>query len=407
MVKSHTGHDSNKIGLGTAIIIGLNAMIGAGIIAIPSLLATKTGPAGILTFVFSMIVVLLIGLSLGAVAHRYRGEGWNYLYPSKWGGHLLGMISSFSYLIGVVVAMGYLVQQAGIYAHQFIFGVKPLTLGVAVLIILTSLVLAGAQTSSFSQYLIICFVVAPLIVTSLVCWFHFDPKFLTPFFPFGPCSVFRAAPTALFGFLGFESIASLYAIVRNPDKNVPRACVASISIVGFFYLFFAASILFSVSPSFFGLGGQQSLARIIQLVFPAYPFLATLVSISALFAIIGTLHSMIWSLGVLLTGIMKRIKLPAIAHLVKRGIWNDRLSVLVIAMGMLIFALFMEGTLLVDMTAFFIVPSYIFSIAALLFIKAEWQSGRNIRTLLALAGGCIMVYYASQHVLEFIMQLFS
>ena len=79
--------DKNKISFLAAVVIGVNAMIGAGVLAIPTVLSAKVGPAGILSTIFSVIFVLCIGLSLGRVADIFPGKGWNYLYTSKWAGH--------------------------------------------------------------------------------------------------------------------------------------------------------------------------------------------------------------------------------------------------------------------------------------------------------------------------------
>ena len=95
-------------------------MVGVGVITIPSMLAQKVGPAGIFSYLISVLIVVALGISLGRVAFRYPGNGWTYLYPSRWAGHKVGLFSAISYLIGVLVAMGFLIQQAGVWAHQFI-----------------------------------------------------------------------------------------------------------------------------------------------------------------------------------------------------------------------------------------------------------------------------------------------
>ena len=389
--------ENNKIGLGTAVIIGLNAMIGVGIISVPALLSTNTGPAGILTFLFSICAVLLIALSLGDAAHRFPGEGWNYLYPSKWGGHLLGMVSASAYFIGVTIAMGFLTQVAGIYAANFI-PIDPQLLGILILLALTSVVVAGAEISTLGQYIIIASVMGPLLLTSLFCWYHFDIANTMPFIPYGVGSIFAAAPKALFGLLGFESIVSLYAIVREPQKNVPRAAVLSITIIGAFYIFFASGVIFSVAPKFFTQGAMTSLSSVLGAAFPAYPLLATFVTIGALFGIIGTLHSMIWSLSVLLLSILRRAKRANV--LVDKGLVNAKVSTLIVGVSIFVFAILMHGETLVDLTAFFIVPSYILSIFGLLLIKDAWKGFGNIRTLGALATALVMFYYASQPVVN-------
>jgi APA family basic amino acid/polyamine antiporter len=398
-------HGSGRIGLGTAVIIGLNAMIGAGIISIPSLLAVETGPAGILTFIFSVCVVLLIGLSLGDIAQKLPGEGWNYRYPAYWGGHFLGLFSSFAYLAGVIVAMGFLVQQAGVYFHTAFPSIAAEHLSVAVLALLTSLVLAGAQMSSWGQYAIIFCVAAPLLVTTLVCLGYFNIDYLSPFMPYGPMSLLRAGPTALFGFMGFESVVSLYAIVQNPSKNVPRACIISVFLVGTFYILFLMSVIGAIAPEYFVGGLDNTLSNIIVQGLPQHAFLSNFVFISALAAIVGTLHSMIWSVGVLLTGVLERVKCGPISKLVKSGAWNDRVSVLCVSTLMLMITLGVEGKSILAMTPFFVVPSYSLSIIALFFVKEKLSGLALVRTLLALLGGVMMIYFSAQPVVDIVRGL--
>jgi len=103
--------EERKIGFRAAVIIAVNAMIGAGVLAMPAVLGRNVGPASIISFFIGIGAVLCIGLSLGRAAEIYPGRGWNYLYPSKWAGHRMGMLASSAYLIGVVIAMGFLVQQ--------------------------------------------------------------------------------------------------------------------------------------------------------------------------------------------------------------------------------------------------------------------------------------------------------
>ncbi len=244
-------NESNKISLKAAIIIGMNAMIGFGVVVWPVFMSVKAGPAGIFSCILTIITALFIGLSLGRVASICPGKGWSYLYPSKLGGHKFGMISAICYLSGVVIAMGFLTQQAGVWAYQLIPIASPPLISTTILFLLTILVIAGAQTSSIGQYIIAICVMTPLIATGLFCWSNLNPIIFKSFMPHGVTGILSATTTTIFGFLGFESIISLYAIIRNPQKNIPIACVTSILGVGALYTFFIPAILFSIPSANF------------------------------------------------------------------------------------------------------------------------------------------------------------
>ena len=57
------GHGSSKISLLAAIVIGMNAMIGVGIVAVPMMMSKNVGPAGVLSY-FISIVCRITGTSI-------------------------------------------------------------------------------------------------------------------------------------------------------------------------------------------------------------------------------------------------------------------------------------------------------------------------------------------------------
>ncbi|MFS8506727.1 MAG: amino acid permease [Candidatus Babeliales bacterium] len=80
------GNNSEKIGVLTATIVGMNAMIGAGIFTISSALAGDVGPAVILSFLFTAVSVWFMAQSFARVAQLFPQEGSFYTYARQWGG---------------------------------------------------------------------------------------------------------------------------------------------------------------------------------------------------------------------------------------------------------------------------------------------------------------------------------
>ena len=396
-----------KIGLWAAAMIGINAMIGIGVITIPSMLSLHVGPAGIFSYLISVLVVLALGIALGRVALRYPGEGWTYLYPSKWAGHKVGIFCAISYLTGVLVAMGFLIQQAGIWAHQFIPFISPHMLGLMIIFALMFLVLAGAEASSIGQFIIGACVTIPLIATGIVCWMHFDKALLTPFAPHGLSSIITTAPKALFALLGFECIVSLYSVVKDPSKNVPKAFMISILFVGGLYLFFTGGLLASINPSFFHEGLQGTLSSVLGNAFPKYKLLSTAVLIGAMFGIIGTLHAMLWSASAIFTDTLKRMKNKFAKNLISKKIWNNKVAVVISTMIMIVSSYSFQAEVLIDITDILLVFPSVLAIMALFFIPAEWKRGRNLVTLVGFGGGIIMLYFAGRGFLHSFLSLFA
>jgi amino acid transporter len=385
---------SQKIGVATATIIGMNAMIGSGIFIVPATLASFVGPAGILAFIFVIISVLFIALSLAKVARLFPEEGSFYTYTKQWGGHILGLIASFSYFFGLIIAMGLLCQIAGVYLHHLFPAIPPLQLGLITLITLVVLNLFGVVLSQLGQYILICTTVFPLIATTLMCLTKIDLNNLIPFAPHGFANVLKATRKIIFGFFGFECAASLFNIVKNPERNVPRALVFSIIIVGTIYTLFVSSIILSTPLELFS-NPNIPISETLRVLFPQKTWMIGLIHLSILSAIVGTIHSMIWSSSALFLALLKQFKSATVHSLLANNIITQRVAVVLVGIGIFVaFSSLHNIDLFFNLTALFIVFAYITSIITLLTIKKEWERSYNIPTLLGIGTALMIIYFA-------------
>ncbi len=387
---------SDKIGMLTATIVGMNAMIGAGIFAIPSVLADKVGPAGILTFAFVALSVWFIAQSLARIAQLYPQEGSFYTYAKQWGGHTVGLIASACYLIGLLIAMGLLSHAAGEHLVRYFPTTTAYTAGLASLISLTILNIIGVSLSSLGQQILIVLTVFPLLGTTLICLTKANTANLVPFAPHGIKAIFQETRVVAFAFFGFESTASLFNIIRDPQKNVPKAITYSLTAVALLYLAFVMSLILAVPLDLFA-QYPGPVSGPLSVMFPNNPWLLEMIHISLISAILGTLHSMIWSSGALLLSFVKKLRNNRSRQLVAFGIINQTTCTSLI--GLAIFASFslLSNELFFNFTAMFLVIAFILSMITLLRLKTEWQSGQNIITMAGLLTACLLFYFAAEN----------
>ena len=331
--------------------------------------------------------------SLAKLSALHTGRGWTYLYPSLYGGHTLGMISSFCYIFGVLIAMGFVAQQAGIWMSEII-PIAPIYLSLSIVLILTLIVIAGTQTSSIGQYIISAIVVLSIIITSVICMLNFNPKLLTPFMPYGVKSVFTAAPKVLFGYLGFECVVSLYSITHNPQKNVMKAAISGVIFVGLLYLMFATTILAAIQPNYFSLDKGSSLAIILTKVFPQHKYLNNLIYIGGLFAILGTLHSMIWTTSLLSLDVLKKIKNRAVLKIFNLSNLSMKKSVLLSALIICISSMLLHEEIILSAAVLLMTITYVLSIVSIFLKKEEMKSFKFLYASLAIIGGILMIGFS-------------
>jgi amino acid transporter len=385
----NTAEHTHKIGLGTATIICMNAMIGAGIFSTPAKLALSVGPAGIISYLFVIFAVLCMALSLARVAQLYPHEGSFYAYTKQWAGHTGGIIAAGAYVIGVVIALGLLTQIAGAYLHEFIPSVSTELLSTGILITIVILNMIGVKFVQAGQLFLIACTLFSLIATSIICLRNAHIANLTPFMPFGISSVFSATKMAIFAFFGFESAASLFTIVENPQRNIPKALTFSILIVGTIYMLFIGSILLALPAATFT-DARMPLSLAIARTFPDYAWLAQAIGISILTALLGVLQSMLYSVSMLMQSFIKLLHNNAAQKLIQHK-YSFQIILLAIGAWTLINSLVVKNIdLFFSLTALFIVFAYSMSILTLVFKNLLTTKSQKIVTFLGLLTAAII-----------------
>lgn len=362
---------SQKMGVIMATIIGMNAMIGAGIFGVPAGLISSVGPAGLITYGLVIIGVWFMALALARVAQLYPQEGAFYTYASQWGGHTAGIITSACYTLGLIIALGLLTRIVGIYLHAYAPTLQSTTLGISALWILTFLNMAGAVLSQIGQVILIILTLIPLFIITALSLSKITFSNLSPFAPHGLTNVFTATKVVVFGFFGFEAIPSLCAEIENPQKNVPKAVTYSIILTGLIYFAFVASIILGLPHSLF-VSAETPLAEVLLSVFPEYQWLVSTIHAAITITIMGTIHAMIWALSALTVSLANRTtflknKVSQRSALVAIGIAVTTACVTFTSID-LFFAL----------TAIFITLAYASSIAALLVHHKDRTSSDRI-----------------------------
>lgn len=277
------------MGVVEATIVGMNAMIGAGIFIIPEQLQRTVGPAGLLSYLFVIAAIWCIAYSLSRVAAYYPQEGSFYTYISSWAGKNAGLIMSLVYCVGIIVATGLLTRMTGIYLHRVFPQVEPLVLSSLVLLGLSVTIAAGTRMLRWGQIVLIVLTIAPLLIITFLCLTKARVDNLSPFMPFGFGAVLRATKIVIFGFFGFEAVTTLYGNVKNPEYTMPRAITYAIILVSMLYVLFVTSIFLGLPRTLFFEG--KTLQDALFVTFPAYPLIITMVIWGIIVTIMGTIHA--------------------------------------------------------------------------------------------------------------------
>ena len=198
-----------------AISILTGCTIGAGVLAIPYVIAQAGFLTGLLVLAALGIAIMIINLYLGEVILRTKGDhqipGYSRIYLGKFG-WFLNLFAMIGGIYGAIIA--YLIGEG--LAFKAIFGGNELIYSIIFFIAASLLVYKGIKTIAFSELFLAGITLAVIISISLISFGHFNANNLTGFslgnifFPYG---------VILFAYLGTASIPEVReTLIKNKSK---------------------------------------------------------------------------------------------------------------------------------------------------------------------------------------------
>jgi amino acid transporter/nucleotide-binding universal stress UspA family protein len=256
---------SREMTLLDATLIGVGAMIGAGIFVLVGIAAGVAGPALILAFALNGLVALCTAMSYAELGSCFHDAGGGYLWVKeglpKWNGFLSGWMSWAAhavacslYALGFGAYFEHVLTEVGV-ALPHLGGVSPqkiLAAGVAILFAYINF--RGASETGRIGSLV---TMAKIAILAVFIGFgvevilhkgHWQAAF-TPFLANGWSGIFKAMGLTFIAFEGYEVIAQCSEEIRNPRRNIPLAVFLSLAIVVPIYLLVAVAALGAVTPS--------------------------------------------------------------------------------------------------------------------------------------------------------------
>ncbi len=297
------GHQLRKsLGVVSLTALGIGAIIGAGIFAATGSAAAGSpdhlgaGPAIILSFVVTAIACgfaalcyaefsSMLPISGSAYTYSYAsfGEliawviGWdlileygvgNIAVAVSWSGYLVSLLSGFGIHLPVWASSSYTVMfnaviegsgktpemlasaRAALDAVPHLFGV-PIIVNVPAVCIVAAitvvLVIGIRESAALNSFIVVLkiLIVGFFIAIGL---FYVRPENWVPFAPNGWNGVMTGAALVFFAFIGFDAVSTTAEEARNPQRDIPRSMILSLSICTVLYIAIAL-VLTGLVPS--------------------------------------------------------------------------------------------------------------------------------------------------------------
>jgi len=241
-------------------MIGVGAMIGAGIFVLTGIAAGLAGPALLLVFLLNGIVTLFAAAAYAELGSAFHDAGGGYLWV-KTGlkdpqGFMSGWMSWFAhavacslYAIGFAAYFKEALPLLGIPHLNLPFLPEEKWLAVVVVTVFAYINYRGAsETGGAGNIVTIAKILVLAVFIGFGIWVTIHRPdwrltFTGNFMPNGMGAVFMAMGLTFIAFEGYEIIAQCSEEVRAPERNVPRAVFLSLLIVVPIYLLVAFSAL--------------------------------------------------------------------------------------------------------------------------------------------------------------------
>jgi len=306
---------SREMRLFDVVMIGVGAMIGAGIFVLTGIAAGVAGPGLLLAFLLNAVVTLFAAAAYAELGSAFHDAGGSYLWV-KLGlkdpqGFMSGWMDWFAHAVACsLYALGF-----GAYFKlalpllglpDFDLPLMPVEkwLAVAVIAIFAYINYRGAsETGGAGNIVTIGKLVVLAVFIGFGMWITLErpdwqPVFTDDFLPNGYGSLFVAMGLTFIAFEGYEIIAQCSEEVQRPERNVPRAIFISLLIVVPIYLLVAFAALGAVQvegmPSWKFLGEQKETA-LVDVAKTFFPGGGVMILIGGLLSTISALNATIYS----------------------------------------------------------------------------------------------------------------
>jgi APA family basic amino acid/polyamine antiporter len=255
-----------QLGVGRAIIVGLAAMIGAGVFYVWAPAAAAAGTGLLIGLVLAGLIASLNALSSAQLAMANPVSGGAYAYGRAMLGPSWGFTAGWLFLAGKTASAGAIALIAGSYLWPE--AARPVA--VALILVLGAINMAGIRSTAGVSAVIVFTVLGGLLVLFAAIGVgggadlaHLDLAMLTDAGWYG---ILQSAGLLFFCFAGYARMATLGEEVKDPHRTLPRAILTALGITLVLYAVIGVLCLTVLGPD--GLARSMSpLADVLGVVF--------------------------------------------------------------------------------------------------------------------------------------------
>ncbi|WP_245645713.1 amino acid permease [Pseudonocardia acaciae] len=237
------------LGLWQLTLVGVGAIIGAGIFSLAGAVAKEmAGPAVLVSFLVAGAASLCAAFAYAEFSGMVPRAGSSYTYGSAVLGELVGWVIGWDLLleytaivaavsIGMSGYVGYLLDTVGVHLPAWMLGAPGTGAGhkvdlIAALICVgvAWLLNRGTRTSARVDVVLTTIKILVVLLVVVVGLMQVRSANLTPFAPFGFGGAFAGAATVFFAVFGYDALSTAAEESVQARRHLPKAMMYSLAI---------------------------------------------------------------------------------------------------------------------------------------------------------------------------------
>jgi len=252
------------------VALGIGAIVGTGIFVITGQAAAQyAGPALTISFVISALGCVFAGFCYAEFAAMIPVSGSVYSYSYATMGEFLAWFIGWDLILEYLFACSTVAVGWSGYAQSLLHGwgidlphqlarstIEHTSEGwfltgsivnfpaVFIVAIITSLLLCGIRQSAWVNNVIVIIKVAVILMfigfglsyIDTVNWTPYIPENTGEFGHFGFSGIMRGAAVVFFAYLGFDALSTAAQETKNPQRDMPKGILISLSVCALLYV---------------------------------------------------------------------------------------------------------------------------------------------------------------------------
>jgi basic amino acid/polyamine antiporter, APA family len=300
---------ARRLGFADAVVVGLGAMLGAGVFSVFAPAARAAGAGLLIGLAIAAAVAYCNAVASAQLAAQYPTSGGTYAYGRELLGPWWGFAAGWGFVVGKTASCAAIALTFAAYASPGPWWVRRLV-AVAAVAVLSTLNYRGVTKTAAVTRILVALAVTTLTVAVTAIWLTgtAQASHLRGWDGAGTHPVLQSAGLLFFAFAGYARLATLGEEVRDPARTIPRAIPIALLLVLVIYLVVAVSVL--------AVAGPATIARSAAPISTALTIagagrLQVIVRIGAAAAALGALLSLIAGVGRTTLAMSRSGDLPA------------------------------------------------------------------------------------------------